>query len=133
MYWFLFAPIALVRMKDFIMEGERRNWKIKLYNFPNTTSYRDVFWEIKQSTKLRGKVATLQEHHIVLDVPRKHLYKVLKAVSTENRYCFLKGNTFLLHFPRIDIFYQFLQLMILKYFLKIRHFILCVFNIDSKR
>lgn len=72
---------ATVRMKDFLAEGEKKSWKIKLYKFPNTTSYRDVFWEIKQSTKIRGKKATIFEYHIVLDVPRNHLYRVLKSAQ----------------------------------------------------
>uniref|UniRef100_A0A061QLK3 Putative glutamate receptor n=1 Tax=Cupiennius salei TaxID=6928 RepID=A0A061QLK3_CUPSA len=72
---------AIVRMKDFLAEGEKKNWEIKLYQFKNQTSYRDTFWEIKRSTKVRGKPTLIIDYQIVLDVPRKHLYDVLKAAQ----------------------------------------------------
>lgn len=67
-------------MKDFLAEGEKKNWEIKLYQFKNQSSYRDTFWEIKRSTRVRGKPTVITDYQIVLDVPRKHLYDVLKAV-----------------------------------------------------
>lgn len=72
---------AIVRMKDFLTEGERKNWNIKLYQFKDPSTYRDTFWEIKRSTKIRGKVQAIMDYQIVLDVPRKHLYEALKAAQ----------------------------------------------------
>lgn len=68
-------------MKDFLTEGERKSWNIKLYQFKDPSTYRDTFWEIKRSTKIRGKAQAIMDYQIVLDVPRKHLYEALKAVS----------------------------------------------------
>lgn len=68
-------------MKDILTYGERKNWNIKLYQFKDPTTYRDTFWEIKRSIKVRGKTQVIHDYQIVLDVSRKHLYEALKAVS----------------------------------------------------
>ena len=68
-------------MKDILTEGEKKNWNIKLYQFKDPSTYRDTFWEIKRSTKIRGKTQVIMDYQIVLDVSRKHLYDALKAVS----------------------------------------------------
>ncbi|XP_054720355.1 glutamate receptor ionotropic, kainate 2-like isoform X2 [Uloborus diversus] len=72
---------AIVRMKDFLAEGEKQGWDIKMYQFRNTSSYRDTFWEIKRSTRVRGKPSIDADYRIVLDVSRKNLYTVMKAAQ----------------------------------------------------
>lgn len=72
---------AIIRLKEFLTEGEKKKWNIRLYQFKDSASYRDTFWKIKLDTKVKGKKAVITDHQIVLDVPRKHLYDALKAVS----------------------------------------------------
>ncbi|KAF8792731.1 Glutamate receptor ionotropic like protein [Argiope bruennichi] len=71
---------AIIRLKEFLQEGENQKWDIKLYQFRND-SYRDTFWEIKRAAISRSKADTVIEYRIVLDVPREHLYDVLKAAQ----------------------------------------------------
>ncbi|KFM81343.1 Glutamate receptor, ionotropic kainate 2, partial [Stegodyphus mimosarum] len=85
---------AIVRMKEFLIEGEKAlkehldveteksenkdpKWKIRMYQFNRTSSFRDTFWQIKRAVKLNKKL----NYHIVLDVSRKNLYTALKAAQ----------------------------------------------------
>ncbi|XP_035228467.1 glutamate receptor ionotropic, kainate 2-like isoform X1 [Stegodyphus dumicola] len=69
---------AIVRMKEFLIEGEKQEWKIKLYKFNHSSSFRDTFWKIKRSVKLQRKELNI---HIVLDVSRENLYTAMKAAQ----------------------------------------------------
>ncbi|XP_035215998.1 glutamate receptor ionotropic, kainate 2-like isoform X2 [Stegodyphus dumicola] len=87
---------AIVRMKEFLIEGEKTlkedsdveteksenkdpKWKIKMYQFNRTSSFRDTFWQIKRAVKTNKDL--LLNYHIVLDVSRKNLYTALKAAQ----------------------------------------------------
>ncbi|GIX91527.1 glutamate receptor ionotropic, kainate 3 [Caerostris extrusa] len=71
---------AIIRLKDFMKEGEKQKWKMQIYQFQND-SYRDMFWEIKRAVASREKPDSIVEYRIILDVPRKNLYDVFKAAQ----------------------------------------------------
>ncbi|KAG8194654.1 hypothetical protein JTE90_003126 [Oedothorax gibbosus] len=87
---------AIVRLKSLFEEGEKRDWKIKLYQFRDEDSFRDTFWEIKRSLKSLKKDPSKKDeekvldYRIVLDVSKKNLYHALKSAQqvgmmTENQ------------------------------------------------
>ncbi|XP_042896248.1 glutamate receptor ionotropic, kainate 2-like [Parasteatoda tepidariorum] len=74
---------AIIRLKPFLEEGEKQKWSIRIYQFKNS-NYRETFWEVKQYRQSKGRKLEkheIKDHRIVLDVPRKNLYTVLKAAQ----------------------------------------------------
>lgn len=72
---------GIIRLQDFLKKAEELEWDVSVFQFPNSSSYRSVFWDIKRSVDTRKLQDSDVSYKIVLDVSRENLYEVLTAAQ----------------------------------------------------